>query len=279
MRQGAEGVKISIVTPTLNAMEYLPHCIASVQKQESDRGSIEHVIVDGGSTDGTVEFAHANGLMVLVGKDRGIFDAINKGSFNSSGELIGFLGADDLLLEGALDAVLRSCEQHPNAAWLSGGVKLVDGKSGDLGDIPAPPSWFTASMHACLGWCCLSHMATYISRPFFTELGGFDIDYHVAGDYEMFCRARVREAYVRINRTIACERVTGANYSVVNGRTAWQQSQRVQERFGPSSQSRRRLNRLLMRAWVYGFNPGWVVRKRIAERRFPFSILPSRAST
>jgi glycosyltransferase involved in cell wall biosynthesis len=66
------------------------------------------VIVDGGSTDGTVEFAQSYGLRVLQGKDSGIFDAINKGSFDSSGELLGFLGADDVMREGGLAAVVEA---------------------------------------------------------------------------------------------------------------------------------------------------------------------------
>jgi glycosyltransferase involved in cell wall biosynthesis len=267
-------VKISIVTPTLNAMEYLPQCVDSVRMQASARGSIEHVIVDGGSSDGTVEFAQANGLVVLTGKDRGIFDAINKGSFNSSGELIGFLGADDLLLEGALDAVLRSYVQHPDAAWLSGGVRLIDGRGRSLGVMHPPPSWIPASMHACLGWSCIHHMATFISRPFFTELGGFNIYYHASGDYEMFCRARMRHPFVRINRTVACFRRTGQNYSVVQIQAGTEQCRAVQQRFGPASQTRRRLNRYFMKVLVNGFNPSWSTHKFIATRRFPFSLAP-----
>lgn len=80
-------------------------------KRESGRVSVEHVIVDTGSTDGTVELAGSYSLRVIKGKDCGIFDAINKGSFNSSGELLGFFGADDELLDGALDEVVRRYKQ------------------------------------------------------------------------------------------------------------------------------------------------------------------------
>lgn len=92
---------LTIVTPTLNAVDYLKECIESARRNATRGIEIEHVIVDGGSTDGTVELARSYGLRVMQGKDSGIFDAINKGSFNSSGELLGFLGADDVMLPGA----------------------------------------------------------------------------------------------------------------------------------------------------------------------------------
>jgi glycosyltransferase involved in cell wall biosynthesis len=254
-------------------MEYFPLCVESVETQRSQRGSIEHVIVDGGSTDGTVEFAQAHGLTILQGKDSGIFDAINKGSFASTGELIGFLGADDLLLEGALDEILRCYEKHPGAAWLSGGVRLIDKAGTNLGETPAPPSALTAAIHACLGWCSIHHMATYISREFFTQLGGFDLDYFVSGDYEMFCRARSLKPYARIGKIIACNRRTGENFSMVHGDAAFQQAQAVGATFGPKSKPQRLLYLLLMKAWVYGVNPGWAVRKYVSSGRFPFSML------
>src|SRR5664280_1283777 len=94
---------VSVVTPTLNAARFLKGCLESVRRNAAPGLSVEHVVVDGGSTDGTVQLAESYGARIMSGKDTGIFDAINKGSFASSGELVGFLGADDLLLDGALD--------------------------------------------------------------------------------------------------------------------------------------------------------------------------------
>jgi glycosyltransferase involved in cell wall biosynthesis len=271
--------KVSIVTPTLNAMEYLPQCIESVERQRSSTATIEHIIVDGGSTDGTVEFAQSHGLRVLQGKDSGIFDAINKGSFAATGDLIGFLGADDLLLDGALEAIADCYEKHPEAAWLSGGVRLIDKDSKNLGETAAPPSWLNASMHACLGWCCIHHMATYIRRDFFTELGGFDLNYSVAGDYEMFSRARSLRPFARISKAIACNRRTGQNYSMVHGDAAHEQSMLVGRTYGPKSKLHRLLYRTLMKGWVYGLNPGWAFRKYISAGRFPFGVFRGRLAS
>jgi glycosyltransferase involved in cell wall biosynthesis len=269
-------MKVSIVTPTLNAMKYLPICIESVEKQQSNRATIEHIIVDGGSTDGTVEYAQAHGCRVLQGKDKGIFDAINKGSFAATGDYLGFLGADDLLLDGALEEIAKCYEKHPNAAWLSGGVQLIDQEGRNLGETAAPPSWLTASIHSCLGWCCIHHMATYISRDFFAELGGFDLEFSVAGDYEMFCRARSRRPFARIDKVIACNRRTGDNFSVVHGHLADRQCQTVREVYGPESSLLRFVNKMVMKGWVYGLNPGWAIRKYVSRGRFPFGVFQRR---
>jgi glycosyltransferase involved in cell wall biosynthesis len=101
-------MKVSVVTPTLNGVEYLRECIESSHASARNGIEVEHMIVDAGSTDGTVELARSLGATVLQGKDRGIFDAINKGSFAASGELLGFLGADDVLLPGGLEAVVAA---------------------------------------------------------------------------------------------------------------------------------------------------------------------------
>src|SRR5438067_2048285 len=100
--QGVSPMIITVVTPTLNAADYLRQCIESVRSNEAAGIEIEHVIVDGGSTDGTVGIANEFGFQVMTGKDRGIFDAINKGSFNSRGKLLSFLGADDVMLPGGM---------------------------------------------------------------------------------------------------------------------------------------------------------------------------------
>jgi len=262
---------VTVVTPTLNAVAFLRQCIESVKVQEGPDVSVEHVIVDGGSTDGTVELAESYGLRVMTGKDRGIFDAINKGSFQSSGELLGFLGADDVMLEGALAEVVRAYKSS-GRSWVCGGIRLIDGNDKNLGEIAALPSWVTASMHSCMGWGTIAHMSTYVSREMFTELGGFDISFPTASDYEFFCRAREKAKYARIGRAIACFRQTGENYSVRHLEAAEPEFQRVRDTFAPNSSFKYQLYRR-MSLFRYARNPGWASRRFAAQGRFPFTLL------
>jgi glycosyltransferase involved in cell wall biosynthesis len=268
-------VLVTVVTPTLNGGALLKDCIESVKNQTGAEFSVEHIIVDGGSVDGTVELAKSYGLDVITGKDRGIFDAINKGSFQSSGELIGFLGADDLLLEGGLAEVVRRYKTS-GRSWVCGGIRVIDSGGRNLGENAALPSWLTAGMHACLGWGSIGHMGTYVSRDLFTSLNGFDISYTVAGDYEFFCRARSKAPYARSGRTLACWRKTGENYSMKHLKEAEADYERVMKSYAPVSETQQLLYRA-MNLWRYARNPGWASRKFADQGRFPFASLYGRA--
>jgi glycosyltransferase involved in cell wall biosynthesis len=264
---------VTIVTPTLDAVEYLRECIESARRSSSGQVEVEHVIVDGGSTDGTVELAESFGLKVLKGKDRGIFDAINKGSFNSSGELIGFLGADDVLLDGGLEHIVRAYHKT-GRRWVVGGIRWIDGRGRSLGELAAPPSWMTPRMLVCLGWNPIMHMGTYFSRDFFNELGGFNIEYRDAGDQEMFCRALALAPYARVSRPIACFRRTGMNNSAIHGERTVKESRRTFEVFGPRSRLETAAWRSMLKLWFNFGNPGWLLSKLADTMRTRLRLQP-----
>jgi glycosyltransferase involved in cell wall biosynthesis len=252
---------ISIVTPTLNASRYLGQCIDSVKADSCPGVEAEHIIVDGGSTDGTIEIAHAKGVRVLAGKDSGIFDAINKGSFASSGVLLGFLGADDMLVKGALQAIAKEYGQG-QPRWISGGVRWIDGSGNFLGSRSAPPQWMGLRSYASLGWSCFAHMSTYLTREFFDELGGFDRNFTVTADYDLFARALSRCRCRRIGRNLAVSRLTGMNFSTVQKVRSSRECAVVMDAFGPKPLVQRRLYGTLLRVWVNASNPLWSFRKR-----------------
>lgn len=251
---------VTVVTPTLNGREYLQECMDSVRRNESRDIEVEHLIVDGGSTDGTVELAESYGLRVMKGKDKGIFDAINKGSFNSSGELLGFLGADDVMLDGAMEAVAQAYRRS-GKRWVVGGIRWIDERGRGLGELAAPPAWMNSHMHVCLGWNPIMHMGTYFSRAFFTELGGFNSDYKDSGDYEMFARALSKSPYERLARPVACFRRTGMNNSAVNTERTNRENQTILDAIGPKSALERQFWRYVLKFWFHFANPQWLMWK------------------
>ena len=115
----------------------MDECIESVKIQRSENVDVEHMIVDRGSTDGTLEFARRRGCTVMTGKDDRIFDAINKDSFAAQGELLGFLGCDDILLPGALEQVVQTYEPS-GRRWVVVGIRWLDGRGTPRGDRAAP---------------------------------------------------------------------------------------------------------------------------------------------
>jgi glycosyltransferase involved in cell wall biosynthesis len=225
---------VTVVTPTLNAVNYLRECIESARRNESPGVEVEHVIADGGSTDGTVELAESYGLRVLKGEG-GIFDRINIASFNSSGELLGCLPADDLLLDGGLKAIVRA-DQASGRRWVVGGYRWIDDRGHNLGTMAAPPTWLIPRIHACLSWSPIMHMATYIAREFFTELGGFNPAFKHAGDFDMFARVHLKAPFERVPRYIACFRRTGTNNSVVNRTNYLREGALISQVLGPHFQ-------------------------------------------
>ncbi len=244
---------ISIVTPTFNASHYLAQCIDSVRSNLCPGVEAEHIIVDGGSTDETLQIAHAKGVRTLTGEDSGIFDAINRGSFASSGVLVGFLGADDMLLEGALEAIAKEYERG-QPRWISGGVCFINGIGKCLATALPPPEWLGPRMFASLGVPCLAHMATYVTREFFEQLGGFNLDFKVAADYDMWARALCRCPFRRLPRPLAASRLTGMNFSVVNKSRSARECTNITNAFAPRRKAQRLLYRTVLRVCLKAAN-------------------------
>jgi GT2 family glycosyltransferase len=174
----------------------------------------------------------------MTGKDDGIFDAINKGSFNSNGD-----------------------------RWLSGGGRWLDGDGRRRGDIPAPPTWITVPMLASLGWNCISHSATYVHRDLFEALEGFDKHFRYFGDYDFMLRALAREPFCRVDRTLVSVRRHGANASMQQTPVHWAETREITQRYGPSSPWKRALYCYRLKVWANASSPGWFLHKRIERFR------------
>src|SRR5688500_9385193 len=91
-------MKVSLITVTLNSEKFLEDCINSIRRQ--DYKDIEHIVIDGGSTDGTLDIIHRHKDHIskfVSEKDRGMYDALNKGMGMATGDIIGTLNSDDML--------------------------------------------------------------------------------------------------------------------------------------------------------------------------------------
>ena len=116
---------ITVVTPSFNAAATIEETLRSVREQ--DYPYVEHVVVDGASTDGTVEILErAEGVRFVSEPDRGLSHAMNKGVAMASGSIIGWLNADDIYLPGALRAIGEAFAACPQAEWATGRCLIVD---------------------------------------------------------------------------------------------------------------------------------------------------------
>jgi glycosyltransferase involved in cell wall biosynthesis len=125
MRDMAEAFKLSVVTPSLNSARTIRETIESVARQ--DYPHVEHIVVDGGSTDGTLEILKAYPRLRWVSeKDEGHYHAMNKGTQMAQGDLVAILNADDCYCEGILAKVAAAFQAHPEWDALFGDYIFVD---------------------------------------------------------------------------------------------------------------------------------------------------------
>ena len=167
---------VSIVTPALNAAEHLPGAIESVLAQ--DHPDIDYLVVDGGSTDGTVELLRGYGDRVrwVSAPDGGQAQAINAGLRESRGSICAFLNADDRYLPGAVSAAVEAFAREPDAGIVFGRADLVDGDGRRIAPYPVEPT-----DHARLArGCTICQPAAFFSRTAFEAVGGLDERLHSA---------------------------------------------------------------------------------------------------
>lgn len=178
----------TVVTATLDRAATIGATLASVAAQT--RQDLEHVVVDGGSTDGTIErvLAARHRVRLVSGRDHGIYDAFNRGLALARGEWVAFLNADDAwahprVVEEALAAAA------PGVDVVHGDLDVVDAAGvvvRTLRFVPGPPPDPYASMATGLA---VFHPATFARRELLLDLGGFDARLRIAGDYDLFARA------------------------------------------------------------------------------------------
>jgi glycosyltransferase involved in cell wall biosynthesis len=201
-----------IVTPTLNAEAYLEATLESIWSQASDAIAIDHVLVDGGSTDRTIEIAERYPTRVVISHDdQGMYDAINRGLSMVEGSIVGYLNADDELTPGALAIVADAFGRHPGASWLMGRREYVDAAGALLA--PLQPVAFRLAEYVSMGWSHVPQECTWLRRELFEQVGPFDISFRNTGDYDMFARCRAVATPLIISETLGRFRLHGDQLS------------------------------------------------------------------
>jgi len=180
-------MKVTIVTVTLNAAAYLEQCIQSVISQRHD--DIEHIIVDGGSTDGTLPIIKRYQRHIaqwVTGKDNGMYDAINRGMRMATGDIIGTLNSDDVLANReVVGTVVATFLQYPVQA-VYGDIVYV--QPYDLSKVSRVWNGGDYNRNKFkFGWMP-AHPSFYISRSLVAKLGYYETHFHSAADYEFMTR-------------------------------------------------------------------------------------------
>lgn len=203
---------VSIVTPCFNMAEYLPETIESVLSQ--DYPNIEYIVMDGGSTDGTVEVLerYKDRIRYVSAPDRGASDAINRGFKMSQGSVFAWLNADDTYLPGAVTAAVRHLLSEPDAAAVYGQGYWVDGEGRVLR--PYPTRGY--SLEAFGNDCYICQPACFFRAAAFEEEGGLDRDLQIVFDYDLWIRIGKRHRLSFLPEYLATSRMHSANKTLAD---------------------------------------------------------------
>ena len=191
-------MKISIITATYNRASTIVRAISSVRSQTYD--NVQLVIIDGGSTDKTIELIKplmSTNDIVCSEQDYGIYDALNKGINISNGEIIAFLHSDDFYVDEEVVHNVIKLFKDDEVDIVYGDVSFFKGNN---------PKKVTRIYHSeelskrNLAWGKMpAHPAMFIRRKVYTKVGNFKIDYQIAGDYEFLCRL-VKDSDFKVKR-------------------------------------------------------------------------------
>jgi glycosyltransferase involved in cell wall biosynthesis len=203
-------VRISIVTPSYNQAQFIRRTIDSVLDQRGDF-ELDYKVIDGGSTDGTVEILKSYGdrLSWISERDRGQVDAINRGLRSANGDVVSWLNSDDVLMPGALDRVVRSFDSNPDAEWLHGRCMIIDEEDREVRKWISAYKHYRSQRHTLESFLTenyISQMTVFWRRRLHDEIGYLDPDIRYAFDYDLILRLAQRSTPIYIEDPVACFR-------------------------------------------------------------------------
>jgi glycosyltransferase involved in cell wall biosynthesis len=187
----SEGLKISVVTPSFNQGAFLEEALLSVKEQSYP--ALEHIVIDGGSTDGSVEILKRYGsqpgwnhLHWVSEPDGGQGDALNKGFKLATGDVVGWLNSDDRYRHDCFERVVKGFVQYPNVDLLYGDYTYMDEK-GRILRIRREIE-FNRFILFYLHMLYIPTTSSFFRRRIFDEGNWIDINYKSAIDYEFILR-------------------------------------------------------------------------------------------
>ncbi len=263
--QHIPATRFGVVTPTLNAEQYLDRALRSIWAERSDSIQIDHVVVDGGSVDATLQIAARWPSRVLVSTDdQGMYDAVNRGIGVVEGDIVGYINADDEIAAGALARVAEVFRERPEVGWVCGRVEYIDGDGQVLGRLT--PRRLTLRSYLGLGWSCIPQQTVWVRRTVFERVGPFDIEYKNCGDYDWYARALCLQHPYIIRDTLGRFRLHAGQISLDPEKMA-NESRMVQERH-----SRRDLvgfvQGRVLSLRLNASNPRWLLAKKTGRISF-----------
>ena len=259
---------VSIITPSYNQGRFLEATIRSVLEQDYDR--LEYIIMDGGSSDESVEIIQRYEKDETLGhrlvkwvseKDEGQTDAINKGFSIAKGDILAWLNSDDTYQPGAVSRAVEYLEAHPDAGMVYGDANLIDETGEILGQFPARQ---TDHRRLRRGYVHIPQQASFFRTEVWKKVGPLDPTFYFAMDYDLWVRISKIAPIHYYPGLMANFRLHGTGKSVVSDNRCWPEMLRVHFREGGS-----KLSPIYFKARIRPLIYAWLPQKlRIWIRRF-----------
>ncbi len=214
---------VSIVTPSLNGAKFIEQAILSVRRQEYE--PIEHIVVDGGSTDDTLEILTRYQHLIWVSEhDAGQADAINTGFRMARGEVVAWLNVDDLYLDGAVGRAVRALQARPEAGWVYANYVLVDAGGTELRRVK--PARFDLKRQTRSGNLVASP-TVFMRKATLEQAGLLDTRYHYAFDYDLWIRLGRLVPALQVDEYWAAFRIHEESKSTAHPADFWREEREI----------------------------------------------------
>lgn len=242
---------VSVVTPTLNQAGFIDATLRSVAGQTYPR--IEHIVLDGGSTDGTLDilrrYERSHQLRWISEPDDGMYDAVNRGLALANGEIVAYLNSDDLLLPWAVEVAVEHLMRHAETALVYGDALQIDDLSRRTVFYFQPP--FRIDYLRTIG--SFAQPATFWRREVHDAIGQFDASLQSSGDLDFYLRVASRFRIDRIDEFLAVMRLHPGMRTRAQAPRSIAEDAMVRQRHGfevATGRGRRRVLRNRIGAWL-----------------------------
>lgn len=213
---------VTIITPSFNQGEFIERTIQSIHSQ--DYPFIEHIVIDGGSTDGTLEILkkYEGKLKWISEKDTGQSNAINKGFGMATGQILAWLNSDDVYLPGAVSKAVKYLSENPGVMMVYGEGYMIDERDVIKGRFPFTEPKFDLAKLIYYGDYILQQ-TSFFRRSIFDSIDMLEESYHYTMDWDLFIRIGKRFTVGYIPEDIACIREHGTAKTAIGGKVRFRE--------------------------------------------------------
>ena len=225
-------MRISVVTPSYNQARFIEETIRSVLSQ--DYPQIEYLVVDGGSTDNTVEIVrkYESRLAWWVSEqDLGQTDAINKGFARATGEVLAWINSDDTYEPGAISAVVKYFQNHPRVGMIYGDCNYINERGDVIGRFDSAQTNYRLLRQ---GYTHIPQQTMFFRADLWKQVGPLDPSFYFAMDYDLWTRISARSEIKYVPQTWANFRLHTSGKTIMADDRCWPEMMRVHYRDGGS---------------------------------------------